>query len=68
MRVPHHKDPMQVEIDRRIKIHRAAIRLKYSLMADEEIADTLPAVIEEFQRELEAGEVRQLTVGSPLAS
>ena len=46
-----------------LKVYRQAIRLKYSLLADEEINDTLPAVEEAFNKAVAAGKPYRLLVG-----
>ena len=42
------------------KITRSLLRLKHSIMADEEINQILPARLEEFDKALQAGEIMEL--------
>lgn len=53
---------------RALKTFRAAIRLKYALMAEEEINETLPAVEEEFNRAVAEGRPFKLLVGEVFKS
>lgn len=46
-----------------MKAYRAAIRLKYALLADEELNETLPAVEAEFDRAVAAGKPFTLRIG-----
>lgn len=51
------------EIKAILKAKRAEIRLKYSLLADQEIADTLPELEKRLLAALEAGERPEISVG-----
>lgn len=48
------------------KCVRAAIRLKYSLQADEEINDRLPSILDEFELALSTGTPWALPLGDIL--
>ena len=54
------KSDIEMERARVIKISRALIRLKHSLLADEEINNTLPDTVLEFDAALQSGELRTL--------
>lgn len=58
------RDPVELERAKILKVYRAAIRLKYALLADEEIASTLPEVEERFNYAVASGQPFQLEVGS----
>ncbi len=58
----------QREKARLLKAARAAIRLKYSLAADDEINDRLPDIEAEIDKALATGEVFVLDVQSVLES
>jgi hypothetical protein len=51
------------EVKAILKAKRSEIRLKYSLLADQEIADTLPALEKRLMASLEAGERAGISVG-----
>lgn len=51
------------EIKAILKAKRASIRLKYSLLADQEIEDELPALEKKLLAELEAGHSVTLSIG-----
>lgn len=51
------------EVKALLKAKRAEIRLKYSLLADEEIAQEIPALERRLMSELEAGKSVALSVG-----
>lgn len=61
------KDKVEMERARALKAYRTAIRLKYSLLADEEINEKLPAVEEAFNKAVAGGQPFQLQVGSVFA-
>lgn len=54
------KSSIEMERERITKITRALIRLKHSLNADEELNDVLPDTLEEFEKSLQAGELKSL--------
>ena len=54
------KSDIEMERARVIKISRTLIRLKHSLQADQEINDTLPQTVLEFDSALQSGELRTL--------
>jgi hypothetical protein len=51
------------EVKALLKAKRTEIRLKYSLLADEEIAQELPALEKKLLAELEAGHRVGLSIG-----
>lgn len=51
------------EVKAILKAKRAEIRLKYSLLADQEIADEIPALEKRLMASLEAGEQSVLSIG-----
>lgn len=55
----------EAEMERKkiLKVHRSLIRLKHSLAADEEINETVPETLEEFDAALERGELKQIGAG-----
>lgn len=61
------KDPVEMARERALKAYRHAIRLKYSLLADEEINATLPEVEAEFNKAVEEGRPYELEVGSAIS-
>lgn len=54
------KSPIEMERHRVAKVTRALLRLKYSLMADEAINETLPDTLEEFDAAIQQGELKGL--------
>lgn len=54
------KSDIEMEQQRILKIKRTMVRLKYSLLADEELNAVLPATLAEFNKALETGELKQL--------
>ena len=54
------KSPVEMERFRIIKINRTLIRLKHSLAADEELNDTLPDKLAEFDNAVQRGELLEL--------
>jgi hypothetical protein len=56
-------DEFEVYRARALKVYRAAIRLKYSLLADEEIARRLPEVQTALDTALNSGEPSALDPG-----
>lgn len=60
------KDRVEMERAKIAKAVRNAVRLKHSLLADEEINERLPAVLEQFDRAIVAGKPFELNVASVL--
>lgn len=58
------KDKVEFEKTRMLKAVRTAIRLKYALLADEEINDLLPRFAEQFDRAVAAQEPFVLDIAS----
>lgn len=57
------KTDIEMERARVSKITRAAIRLKHSLRADEELNKVLPDTLAEFDDALQSGELKRLYAG-----
>ena len=56
----HKKNEIEMERQRIAKITRSLIRLKHSLLADQELNNILPDTLIEFDRGLQSGELLQL--------
>lgn len=56
------KTDIEMERDRILKTYRTLLRLKHSLNADKEINDLLPDRLNEFDRAIQAGELKALPV------
>lgn len=56
------KTEAEMERDRITKTVRSLIRLKHSLMADMEINNTLPELLDEYDASLMEGRVAQINV------
>lgn len=54
------KTPIELEKYLITKAVRAKVRLKYSLAADIELNNSLPDVLEEFDKGIQSGELKQL--------
>lgn len=52
---------------RALKVYRSSIRLKHSLAADEEIAQTLPQIQERIDRAILSGEPLAIDVAGTIA-
>lgn len=57
------KTPEELERAKIIKTARTLIRLKHSLVADEEINNVIPDAVEQFDNALMSGEVLTLKAG-----
>lgn len=57
------KTDIEMERARVAKITRAAIRLKHSLRADEELNNVLPDTLADFDAALQSGELKRLYAG-----
>jgi len=60
------KDEIELARAERAKIIRSLTRLKYSLLADREINDTLSASMIDFDKSLQSGKLKQLNLGEIL--
>lgn len=54
------KSEIEMERQRISKVTRSLIRLKHSIQADEEINNLLPDTLQEFDKALQSGELKQL--------
>lgn len=57
------KSDIEMERYKISKVLRTLIRLKYSLRADEELNNTLPNTLEEFDSAIQSGELKGLYSG-----
>ena len=57
------KSEIEMEKARIAKSYRAITRLRNSLRADKEINDNLPDILEEFDKSIQSGELKQLYTG-----
>jgi hypothetical protein len=60
------KSDIELQKARNIKIARTLIRLKHSLAADEELNATLPDLALAFDKGVQAGELKRLSLGEIL--
>lgn len=60
------KDEIEMARAERAKIVRSLTRLKYSLLADREINDTLTASMVDFEKSLQGGKLKKLNLGEIL--
>lgn len=58
------KTTLEMQKANALKALRTGIRLKYALLADEEINDRLPALEKEIDRALAEGEPLEITLGA----
>jgi len=58
------KTDIEMERERLMKTVRKAIRHKHSLLADAEINEILPGIVEEFEKRVAAGQSYQLDIAS----
>lgn len=60
----HKKTEIEMEQYKLLKAYRTIIRLKHSLAADEELNEVLPAALEELEKSIQSGELKQLQIAS----
>ena len=60
----HKKTEIEMEQFKLVKAYRTIIRLKHSLAADEELNETLPAVLADLEQSIQFGELKQLQIAS----
>lgn len=60
------KDDIELARAERAKIIRSLTRLKYSLLADREINQTLSESMADFDKSLQSGQLKQLNLGEIL--
>jgi hypothetical protein len=60
------KSEIEMERHRAAKITRAIIRLKHSLAADEELNETLPDLLLQFDKAVQSGELLTLPLGEAI--
>lgn len=58
------KTDIEMEEYKIIKTYRTLIRLKHSLNADVELNNTLPDVLDDFQKSIQGGDLKQLQVAA----
>lgn len=58
--MPTRKTAEEMALARRIKVTRTLTRLKYALMADEELNGSLAAITDDHNTELQTGGLKEL--------
>ena len=58
------KTPVELERAITIKVTRALVRLKYSVLAERELNDILPERLAEFDKAVHTGELKYLPIPS----